>query len=78
MDMYEITLKSNRVNRIKEKINKVNFCLIEKRLNKDLKIAMQKTIKALLMSYCQCLRMRFANSKPSLKHLQMKTYSKNT
>ena len=46
MDMYEITLKSSRVNRIKEKINKVNFCLMEKCLKKDLKIAMQKTIKA--------------------------------
>ena len=46
MDMYEITLKSNRVNRIKEKINKVNFCLMEKRLKKDLKKSMQKTIKA--------------------------------
>ena len=78
MDMYEITLKSNRVNRIKEKINKVNFCLMEKRLKKDLKKAMQKTIKALLMSYCQCLSVSLANSEPSLKHLQMITYSKNT
>ena len=78
MDMYEITLKSNRVNRIKEKINKVNFCLMEKRLKKDLKIAMQKTIKAILISNCQYLRLSLANSEPSLKHLQMITYSKNT